>query len=143
MVIHFWPESVSGRQELTVGAFKALEAKKYELAVSKAEEVIGEFAGIASDRQKKLENEKAQEPPIGKLTDEQKAALFQEGLLNDVAACYFIKGRALEHLRRNTEARTNYEAAAKLTYARTYSPDEDIFWSPADGAKGRLNTLPK
>jgi tetratricopeptide (TPR) repeat protein len=131
-----------GRQGILIKAFLALEDERWETAVQKAEKVLAEFAGNAAIEQEKLENAHAPLPPTGKAPATQREEIYARGLLNDVAASYFITGRALEHLGRIGEAKRAYEEAAKLSYGRTYDPKEDSFWSPAEAALGRLRTLP-
>jgi hypothetical protein len=61
--------------------------------------------------------------------------------LNDVGTCWFIRGRSLEKMRRNSEAKTAYGAAAKYTYARCWDPDGQAYWSPAEAAAERLEVM--
>jgi hypothetical protein len=132
----------SGRQEILADAFVALENKRWEDASKKASEVIEEFGGNAFLEQEKLERTTELMPPVGKVAQDLQAAIFARGVLNDVAAAYFIKGRALEHLGRTQEARKVYQEGARFTYARTWDPREGVFWSPAEAVLGRLRTLP-
>ena len=104
--------------------------------------MISEFSGSAVIEQEKLEQAQTAAPPTGTIPTERQEEVFARGLLNDVAASYFVKGRALEHLGRLSEARQAYREASKLTYARTFDPRENTFWSPAEAALGRLRTLP-
>lgn len=130
------------RQVMLVKAFHALEAERWEEAVRKSDEVIAQFAGSAAVEEETLARAQMVQPPTGKVAKEQRDGIFVRGVLNDVAASYFIRGRALEQLGRIGEARRAYEEAAKLSYGRTYDPRDESFWSPAEGALGRLRTLP-
>jgi hypothetical protein len=67
--------------------------------------------------------------------------ILERGLLNDVGTCWFIKGRSLEKLERRQEAIQAYRRAERYTYARTYDPSWDGFWSPSQGAKDRRTYL--
>lgn len=130
------------RQVVRAKAFNALENARWEEAVRNADEVITEYAGNAVLEQEKLERDDLSSPPTGKVPMDQRKNLFGRGLLNDVAACYFIKGRALERLGRINEARQVYQKAKQLSYGRVYDPGEDVFWSPAEASEGRLRMLP-
>ncbi len=48
----------------------------------------------ADKSQADLEKNKATPLPAGKVSKEQKKAIFEQGVLNDVATCYWIKGRS-------------------------------------------------
>lgn len=74
------------------------------------------------------------------MSDQDKQKIFANGLLNDVATCYFIKGKAAEKLVRKDDAKRAYEEAKKLTYARAWDP-QGWFWSPSEGASDRLDAL--
>ncbi len=78
--------------------------------------------------------------PTGAVNDEEKKRIDSHGLLNDVGACYFIKGQAAEKLGRKDEAKQAYGEAKKLTYARVWDP-KGWYWSTAEGATERLNAL--
>ena len=126
-------------ERATAAAWMALEAEKFESAIKSADDCIGEFRGAAKRAQEKLEKEKAV-IPANPTTEEQKQKIFENGLLNDVATCYFIKGRAAEKLGRKEDAKKAYEEARRLTYARTWDA-RGWFWSPAEGAADRLDAL--
>jgi tetratricopeptide (TPR) repeat protein len=126
-------------ERATAAAWVALDGEKFEAAIKSADECIGEFRGAAKRAQEKLEKERAV-IPAKPTTEEQKQKIFENGLLNDVATCYFIKGRAAEKLGRKEDAKKAYEEARKLTYARTWDA-QGWFWSPAESAADRLDAL--
>jgi len=128
--------------QLTKAAWDAFNDRKYDEAVLKADNCIKEFEGQALLEQGKLETEKAPQPPDGAVSKEGAERIHKSGLLNDVATCFFVKGRALEEQHRYSQARTAYEKAAGLSYGRTWDP-KGWFWSPAQASEGRLKTLPK
>jgi hypothetical protein len=127
-------------EKATADAWAALAQKNFEEAIKHADVCIEEFRGAANRLQAKLEKEKAK-TPSGEVNEQQKKAIFANGLLNDVATCLFIKGKALEALRRNDEAKKAYEATQKYTHARTWDANGEFFWSPAEGASDRLDVL--
>ena len=134
-------ESTPARNEaLTTAAWKALEKKDFPEAIAKAERCIKSFAAQAVKLQKKLKTDRAR-VPNGAVTENEKRLVHQNGLLNDVATCYFIKAKSHEGLKQNTAAIAAYKAAAKFTYARAWDADGPWFWSPAEAAEERLEEL--
>jgi len=134
-------QSVARRNEqLTAEAWKALEKKAMREAIAKADKCIESFEASAMKIQKQLEKARARVPK-GEATEDEKKVVHQNGLLNDVATCYFIKGKAHEGLNEKDAAIAAYKTAAKLTYARTWDPAGPWFWSPADAATERLEEL--
>lgn len=125
--------------QLTTDAWNALNASEYPNAVSIAQECISAFANQALREQRALDG--ATPPPVGKVGEDEKQAIFSHGVLNDVATCYFIKGQALERLNRLSEARDAYIQAEQFSYARTWD-EQGWFWSPAEAATDRLSALP-
>jgi hypothetical protein len=118
-------------QAETSKAWEALERKDYRGAIAHADLVIIEFEREANQKQTDLKKSIAPKPPVGEVTDETiKKAVFSNALLNDVATCLFIKGEALEKTGRPADAKRSYEAACKLTYARTWDP-AGWFWDPS------------
>ncbi len=128
---------------MTTAAWKAFNDKKYEDAIKKAEECIDEFEPTALRQQKELEESKISLPPVGKVEKTQEDVIFSRGLLNDVATCWFIKGRSLEKLKRTEEAIHAYKKAEGYTYARTWDTNWEGFWSPSKTAKDRRFFLEK
>jgi len=126
--------------ELTTAAWTAFNKGDFVGAIANAEKCIGEFRGAADRKQAELEKSKAPPPPTGAVSDEEKKAIFARGLLNDVATCFFIKGRSAENLGRKDEARQAYESASKYTYGRCWDT-KGWFWSPAEASMDRLATL--
>jgi|ERR1035441_4265622 hypothetical protein len=126
---------------LTKAAWAALDqGHDPRLAISKAERCINKFGAQADAKQAELERLKARQSPLGAVSPEEKTAINQRGLLNDVATCYLIKGKAAEKLKLPDEAKAAYCAAAKYTYARCWDP-HGWFWSPAEAACERLGDL--
>jgi len=126
--------------QLTVAAWDAFNKRDFDTAIADADRCISEFRGSADRDQAQLQEAEAPLPPKGKVSEADKTAIFARGLLNDIATCFFIKGRSAEHLGRKDEAKLAYETAAKYTYARCWDP-KGWFWSPAEAASDRLATL--
>lgn len=126
-------------ERLTSAAWQAFNNEKYQVVITNADKCIDEFLGAAKRIQAKLEAEKLR-IPTGTVTEEQKKKILENGLLNDVATCYFIKGRSLEKLGRKEDAKKAYEATKKLSCGRCWDP-ADWFWSPAEAASDRLGLL--
>jgi serine/threonine protein kinase len=113
-------------------------------AKDRAEVCILEFGETAKKRQKELADEKHTILREGKVNDrEQKTWILENGPLNDVAACLWVKGRSLAYLGDIEEAREALTEAAKLTYALCLDRDKDAFWSPALKAQDDLAILNK
>lgn len=126
---------------VTKKAWDAFNANHYEEAIRHADECIREFRGAANRKQAELASAKSPVPPVGTVSESEKTTILARGLLNDVATCYFIKGRAAERLERVAEARSAYKDAMTYTYARCWDP-KGWFWSPAEVAADRLGALP-
>jgi tetratricopeptide (TPR) repeat protein len=126
--------------ELMAAAWDAFNEQDFSRAIANAEKCIGEFRGAADREQDSLEKAGTPLPPKGKVANDAKALILSRGLLNDVATCYYIKGRSAQELGRRDEARGAFEAAAKYTYARSWDP-QGWFWSPAEAAKDRLASM--
>lgn len=79
--------------------------------------------------------------PVGKVTAEEMNAVFANGVLNDVAACYWIKGRSAQKLHRTDEARVAFNQVLHYPHGRVYDERGHFFWSPAEDAEDRLKDL--
>lgn len=130
--------------KLTTKAFRAWDKKDYQKAIDYSQECIDEFLPAAKDLQKQFDpnGTKAESlPPTGKVDGKkEREVVFALGPLNDVATCYWIKGRSAEKLELDEEAKKAYENAAKLTGARCWDKG-GWFWSPANDAAGRLEQI--
>jgi hypothetical protein len=81
----------------TEAAWTALEAKDFEEARRRAAECIDDFFPRAVDLEKKLREAKAVLAK-DKVTETEKREIHENGPLNDVATCWYILGRAYDHL---------------------------------------------
>jgi hypothetical protein len=126
--------------ELTNAAWDAFKAKNYDTAITAADRCVRRFKDEADSGEAQLEKSHAPLPLTGKVTDKEKKAIFDQGLLNDVATCYWIKGSSAQALKRNDVARDAFRAAAAYRYARTWDA-RGWFWSPSEDALDRLEDL--
>jgi tetratricopeptide (TPR) repeat protein len=125
-------------EKWTTAAWDTFKSGKYALAITNADLCIDEFQGQADLLEKALEKDKPDLPTGRPPNGEIKEKIFANGLLNDVASCLFIKGRAFEKLGHKEEAKKAFEQAKQYPYARAWDPDQELFWSPAEAAAGRL-----
>lgn len=140
----FWESTVPLNVRLTTKAWRFYNKGKYDMAITYAERCINEYKGGANREQHKLGQERASLPPVGKVSDKQeREKIWERGLLNDVATCFYIKGRSLEALGQRQEAIAAHGETSKYTYARCWDPKVKIFWSPAEASLDRLQILEK
>jgi hypothetical protein len=121
-----------------------LDRKLFTQAITNAELVIDQFLGSAQNDQQKATRDNMPPPPSG--TDvpaPERERIFRLGLVNDVATCWYIKGRSLEYVGDLAGARAAYEAATNFPHARTWDPRTHGFWPPAEAALGRLAQMRK
>lgn len=138
-------ESVYGEEQCLKDAWTALNKEDFKNAIKYSDKCIDEFGKEAERTQSQLEAQKIPDPPIGKVNDAEKNQIFERGLLNDVAAAYFIKGKSSEAIykmdkSRNSSYKENatkaYESACKLKYGRVWDT-KGWFWSPCKAASDR------
>jgi hypothetical protein len=127
-------------ERLTAAAWEEFHKENYLGAITNADKCIDEFLGAANRMQANLEKER-KVIASGVVSEEHKAQIHSNGLLNDVGTCLFIRGRSLEKLDNKSTARKAYETAKGYTYARTWDVDAQLFWSPAEAAADRLEIL--
>ena len=126
--------------QCSTAAWELFGRNEWDKAIEKASECIDQFGVTATYLQKTLDDDKSPAPAIGEVSESEKRTLLSRGPLNDVAACWFVKARAEEKLRRKEPAISSYRALAALTYARIYDP-AGFFWAPAPLASARLRSL--
>lgn len=147
MIITFFSAGlVWGEEQCLKKAWSALKKEDYNNAIKHSGKCIDEFGKQAKRKQAQLEAEKIPAPPTGKVNDAEKKQIFERGLLNDVAAAYFIKGKSSESLYKMDKiknasykeiATKAYESACKLKYGRTWDP-KGWFWSPCEASSDHL-----
>ena len=126
---------------LTGNAWKEFNNKEYENAIEIAKDCILEFQGDASTEQERLEKTNAPLPPEGKTTEKEKSIILNRGLLNDVAACWYIIAVSEMKLGNKDKAISAFNKLKKYSYSRVYDPSYDGFWSPANKADSYIKSL--
>lgn len=129
-------------------AWDFLDDARYMDAMAVAEECIDAFEGQALRDQQSLSLDGQPAPLTGQPGSKAELnEILKRGVLNDVAACHFVKGQALERLGRLDDAKDAYQKVLKYPHARVWDPAGDpsglgFFWSPAQAAADRLSVLP-
>jgi hypothetical protein len=133
----------------TAEAWRLYEQKRYEEALGMAGRVIRTFGtqarGIQIRLMDAIRKGEAKVPPVGAVAPPEEAAVHKNGLLNDVATCFFITGKSDQELyARTKEARFKdgaalaFANAAYLTLARCWDPNGRFFWNPSEGSLNEL-----
>jgi hypothetical protein len=120
--------------------WKAFKSEQWKPAISLADKYVDQFQGYADEKQEELEKAHAPQPPDVPPSEDEKQKILKQGLLNDVAACLWVKARAMQELGQKDDAKQAYQEAAKYTYARVWDP-QGWFWSPAKDARMRLKRI--
>ena len=97
----------------TTSAWESFEKKDYKAAIAHAEKVIDKYAPVAARMQNQLTVSK-ESPPLGRVSEVDAKLVHNHGPLNDVAACWFIRGRAEHKLGLKDNAKTSFQEASKL-----------------------------
>ncbi len=134
------PNGRPGNQVQTELAWNALGAKNYAGAVSAAQKCIVDFGDRAALVEDRLTKENLP-MPAGVVTPDERKQINRNGILNDVAVCYYIKGLALTALNKKTEACEAYAGAIKFPHARIWDPKRKAFWSPAEDLPAEIEKL--
>jgi tetratricopeptide (TPR) repeat protein len=125
-------EDMSGEQQ-TAAAWDALTRKDYKEAIKRADACIDEFRIEARRRQRELDEQRVH-IPSGRVNGKCKEAIVKNGPLNDVATCYYIKGRAADKLGLKAEAADALREAQKYPAGRGWD-QRGWFWTPAEAAQ--------
>ena len=134
------PAGKARHEVLTTAAWAAFEKKDYAGAIARAEQCLDDFAPAALRMQKKLEAEEAVIPE-GNVSESELKRIFANGLLNDVAACLYVKGLSAEKLNRAEEAEKAYQQGSWYTHARVWNEPEKSFWAVAEVCEVRARAL--
>lgn len=138
--------SLSAEEQCLKKAWEAFGKEEYQDAIKFADKCIDDLAKAADREQERLNKEKEPLPPTGTVGDAEKDKIFKRGVLNDVAAAYFIKGRSAEYLYRKggsdasrykEMAKEAFEATCRYKHGRIWDP-QGWFWSPCEAASDRL-----
>lgn len=117
--------------------FSFYEKGEYELALKVSNECSNDFHSSATSIQRSLVGQRF---ATGEVSSAEKQRIFNNGVLNDVCACYWITGRSAEMLQHADAAREAYQHAAEYTQARVWDP-KGFFWSCTADAKDRLGDM--
>lgn len=134
--------SLTLNANLTTCAWEFFNKMMYEEAIAVAKECIDTFEAQALREQQEFTASGSTTPPVGTTSESEKNEIMSRGVLNDVATCYFVKGRALENLDRISEAKVTYIGAQQFPDARTWDENMPGFWSTAQAASERFARLP-
>lgn len=96
-------------------AWSAFNRNAYEAAMRAADSCIDEFGAKAQRDQSAFDARREPEPPVGAVSDADKQKIFSRGVLNDVGAAYFVKGRSAGALVR-AKKREDYRSIATQAY---------------------------
>lgn len=124
-------------EQFITAAWNAFNNNQFPEAIDLAQECINRWENEAINQQSAL----TQAPPNGKVSNDDKKAIFANWALNDVATAYFIKASSLEKLGKNAEAKDAYQKVITFPYARCWDP-KGWFWSPAEVASENLAKMP-
>ncbi len=127
-----WPST-----RLMTAGFDLFNSEDYKTAITVSRECIDDFHGAAAKVEPTLVNKQF---PTGRVTDEEKKAIVDNGVLNDVGACSWITARSMQKLGRPDEARAAYNKTLEYPHARIWD-EKGFFWSPAEDAQDRLKDL--
>jgi len=112
---------------ITSAAWRALEEKRYDRVIFLVDECVRKFLTPAIKQSGQLDHF-----PKGKVA-------FRYGLMNDVATCLFIKGRAFEEQGNFGVAKQIYqEIMEQFRFAQCWDP-HGWFWSVASAAQDQID----
>jgi hypothetical protein len=135
-------ESMPLNEQYATCAWTAFNNRDYQQALSVTEQCLDEFEQQALRDQRDVAQANRPTPDAGTaVTESQKREILARGVLNDVAACQFVRGRALERLQRTEEAISAYQGVQRFPDARVWDARPQIFWSPAQRAADRIAGL--
>lgn len=118
-------------EEMTSRAWAHFNAGRLAEAVRQAEATVSEWGGWAAKLQRRKEQEAGRLLPFTGEPGE-KQAIFAYWALNDVAACWYIIGRAKDQQHHYAEAGTAFrEIMENYSLAQVWDP-QGWFWSPAE-----------
>lgn len=121
---NFSSEAITGK------AWDAFNAKNYTNAKAYAQKCIDMFKAQAVEMQKAL---------TAPATE--KEEVFKSWALNDVGACYYILGQALEAEGKGKEAIVPFKFLVEnLSFSQCWDA-KGWFWKPADAARERVKAL--
>ncbi|HEY8240575.1 MAG TPA: tetratricopeptide repeat protein [Kiritimatiellia bacterium] len=118
-------------ESLTTRAWGALDSGKYRVAELFANKCIELYVAEAKKMQVTLDNFAP------------KGSEFNYWALNDVATCYFIKGRILQRQGKNKDAQPYFRTVVEEFPSGQCWDPRGWFWKVAQAARGQLFAAPK
>ncbi len=116
-------------EDMTTEAWRALANEDWQHAILQARATIEEWSSAAKHLQKMKDHDEGRVVEYSGKADE-KLRVFKYWALNDVAASYFILGKALDHLQDYTGAsRAFSQIVTHYSLAQIWDP-RGWFWSP-------------
>lgn len=140
------PPNVVMMNDIFAAFNKAMENSKeedYLESIRKSEALILRFGPMADLQERQLIEKKTAIQNGGIKNDEEKKIIWSFGVLHEVSAAWWVKGRSLEALGKIGEALEAFAQSAKYPHALVYDPTWDGFWSPAEDSKARIEYLNK
>jgi tetratricopeptide (TPR) repeat protein len=126
-------------EALVALAWNALNRRDHAKAAEYADKCVARFHAAAQEMEQDLAKRNVR-VPTGAVDERTKAAIFENGVLNDTGTALFIKGKAAEGRGDKKAAVAAYGDAVKLPRARCWDP-RGWFWSPAEAAQDRLDFI--
>lgn len=103
---------------------------KYKNTIVYAEKCISEYSEKAIEQQR----------PLSDFAPEDEAASYWA--LNDVAACFLLKGKALQKMNRKSEAKRIFQDVIDLfPYAQSWDEGGKFFWKVTTAAKDQIISI--
>ena len=125
-------------ETLTTQAWKVLEKKEYVKTDIYASKCISLFSEKAYEMQMVLKG-----PVDSGENFKNRDETFAQWALNDVATCYFIKGLALRHQKKEQQAKEIFQFIAENFRCAQCWDLEGWFWKPAEGARDQIVEMEK
>jgi tetratricopeptide (TPR) repeat protein len=123
----------------TADAWAALNGGEYAKAARHADRCATEFLRPAQVMEQNLARA-GKNFPTGAVNEATRKEILANGVLNDVGAALYVRGRAAEATGDKPAAVRAYRTVVQLPRARCWDP-RGWFWSPAEAAADRLAIL--
>lgn len=120
-------------------AWGMLNEKRYEDAIEAADLCVITFEEEANRIQDDLTEKAVPEPTPSQIRlESERDEVFSRGLLNDVAACYYVKLAAATALEESSDYLCEvYRSLSRYSHALVWDP-RGWFWSPVTAAPNEL-----
>jgi tetratricopeptide (TPR) repeat protein len=115
-------------------AWKAYGRQEYSESLGHLDIVLREFRRQALRDQQAI-TAKKERVPNGPVTPDQRDKIHANGVLNDVATAFYLRGRCLDGLGKTSEATASFTEATKLPGGRCWDEKGKSFWSPPEAAQ--------